>query len=217
MSPPTAGSSTLMTSAPMSDKKSVPNGPAPYCSTALTRTPRSGASSTVASASCLVDARNRVRPHLQAEPAVGRGHDRRRVAELLWVSDRLRGRFIVELADPEVGDLERADGGNLRSRREVREDDVSHIVLSESEAVDQQRLARLHVDQLPCLQVGQVAEDVINGKHAAGAGGELLGHRRSPIDLQHTSPAARLVVGNRGDSTRGQVLHADSGPARPEE
>src|SRR5260370_41825456 len=126
-SAPTGGCRTLMPSAPMSDKKSVPNGPAPYCSTAMTRTPRSGASSTVASASGLVDARNRVRSHLQAEPAVGRGHAYRRVAELLWVSDRLRRRFIVELADPEVGDLEGADGGNLRSRREVREDDVSLI------------------------------------------------------------------------------------------
>src|SRR2546425_7155933 len=137
MSPPTAGSSTLMTSAPISDRKSVPNGPAPYCSTAIMRTPRSGASSTVASASCLVDARNRVRSHLQAEPAVGRRHDRPRVAESLGVSDRLRGRFIVDLADPEVGDLERADGGNLPPRRQVREDDVSLTVLSQGEAVDQ--------------------------------------------------------------------------------
>src|ERR1700682_6669325 len=42
MSPPTDGSSTLITSAPRSARWTVPNGPAPYCSTATMRMPSSG-------------------------------------------------------------------------------------------------------------------------------------------------------------------------------
>ncbi len=42
MSPPSFGFSILMTSAPWSARNIVPNGPAPYCSTASTRTPVRG-------------------------------------------------------------------------------------------------------------------------------------------------------------------------------
>src|ERR1700680_4927026 len=42
MSPPTDGSSTLITSAPRSARWTVPNGPAPYCSTATMRMSSSG-------------------------------------------------------------------------------------------------------------------------------------------------------------------------------
>src|SRR6185436_12836266 len=42
MSPPSAGFSILITSAPRSPSSMLPNGPAPYCSTAMTRTPASG-------------------------------------------------------------------------------------------------------------------------------------------------------------------------------
>src|SRR4051794_1586993 len=44
-SPPTEGSSILMTSAPRSASWSVPQGPAPNCSTASTRTSASGRTS----------------------------------------------------------------------------------------------------------------------------------------------------------------------------
>src|ERR1043166_3010094 len=42
MSPPSAGFSILITSAPRSPSSMLPNGPAPYCSTAMMRTPESG-------------------------------------------------------------------------------------------------------------------------------------------------------------------------------
>src|ERR1700677_2043563 len=42
MSPPSAGFSILITSAPRSARNMEPNGPAPYCSTAITVTPSSG-------------------------------------------------------------------------------------------------------------------------------------------------------------------------------
>src|SRR4029077_1057199 len=41
-SPPSAGFSILITSAPRSPSIMLPNGPAPYCSTAMTRRPESG-------------------------------------------------------------------------------------------------------------------------------------------------------------------------------
>ena len=41
-SPPLAASSTLITSAPSSARWTLPNGPAPYCSIAITRTSASG-------------------------------------------------------------------------------------------------------------------------------------------------------------------------------
>src|SRR5581483_9956776 len=41
-SPPSAGFSILITSAPRSPRAMLPNGPAPYCSTAMTRSPDSG-------------------------------------------------------------------------------------------------------------------------------------------------------------------------------
>src|ERR1700760_2039390 len=42
MSPPLAGSSILMTSAPRSARCTLPNGPAPYCSSAMMRMSSSG-------------------------------------------------------------------------------------------------------------------------------------------------------------------------------
>src|SRR4051794_6138793 len=103
MSPPTPGSSTLTISAPRSARYRDPNGPAPYCSTAMTRRPASGAglgeASVIAARACrrgspARDARvHGVRAHvvpveLDAEPGAGRepvsavADPRRHVGEL---------------------------------------------------------------------------------------------------------------------------------------
>src|SRR5205814_9561382 len=64
MSPPSAGFSILITSAPRSASCIEPYGPAPYCSTAMTRRPESGGSTTSLLAVIASEAKQSPRPFL---------------------------------------------------------------------------------------------------------------------------------------------------------